>query len=56
VQTSTVAVLARRKHPRVVEDDEIVRPQQVGEIAEHAIFEDSGVAAQMKHARRGAVG
>ena len=50
------AVEARGKDAGVVEDDEIAGAQQVGEIAEAAVFEGSGGGGRCEHARGGAVG
>jgi hypothetical protein len=38
-----------RKHPRVVEDNEIVRPQQVRESFEARILQLPGIAIEPQH-------
>ncbi len=41
LKTFAAAIETRRKHPRIVENDEIAGPEKVGEIAKLAISEDA---------------
>ena len=46
-----MAVKASRENSRVIEDNQIVRAKQVGELAEKPVFDPSGRRVEMKKAR-----
>lgn len=48
LQSSAAAVEACGKHPRIVENDEVIGAEQIGEIAEMTIFEGSGFCMEMQ--------
>lgn len=56
LKTSTAAIEAGREDAGVVENDEIVRPEQAREIAELPVVEDPGGRKKVQHARGGAIG
>jgi hypothetical protein len=50
-----VAEQTCRKDPRVVDDQELVAAQQIGEVAERTVLEVAGAAFQEQQARGAAV-
>ena len=50
------AIEPRWKHPRIVQNQQVIRAQQVGKFAELAILPSSIVPSQVQHPRGSAIG